>query len=312
MQRLLILLVALLATLPLPLSASQATNYAAGLKKANNRSPLVVFCYGKNYDKINPEIYEKLFKGKDRTFLNVIRRYNYVVVPVFQMPNTNEKREMQKVMGSQRLPGGIRTYPCIILVDENNQYRGGIQDAEDIEDPQKAAVALTKLMDDFKEQQDLLEKASRAKGSRHEGLMRDALSISSINVPRHGTYDPSTGGLVEQLQVIEDIPTANSHVRSFISGKPYTCVERQMMLVALAGHVRRMDMKNHKKVVHTNYLRALFTEIRNIDPESVYGKYAEGAIQIWVAPYEATKEEKSSTTQGKEEKPSADKAPAAK
>lgn len=281
-----------MAVLALPLHAAQAPSYQDGLKKATSNRPLVVFCYGANFDRINPEIYEKLFKGKDHSFSRVIRGLNYVVVPIYQLPTPAEKRAADKVMRGGRLPGGIRTYPCILLVDAQNNLRGSVQSAEDIESPEKAAVALTNLLNDYRKQQDLLEKAARAKGSNHTRYMREALAISSIRVPNHGMYDPSTGGIVEQLQVIKDIPTANAHVRNFISGGNYTLIERQMILVALAGYIRRLDITNHKKVVHTEILRALFTEIRNIDPKSIYGRYAEGAIKIWVVPNETNMEEK--------------------
>ena len=72
-----------------------------------------------------------------------------------------------------------------------------------------------------------------------------------------------------------------------------------MVMAAYAGHVRR-------KKGPVALLRALYTEMRNIDPTSTYGIYAEGALEIWVEPLE--KEAQSvrkipQKAEGKEEQP---------
>lgn len=281
------LVMILLAALSLPLSASQARTYQDGLKKAGDDKPLVLFCYGANFDRINIEIYNKLFKERDRTFVRVINKEHYVVVPVYQLPSDSEKREMEKVLGKGRLPGGIRSYPCIAIVDGQGRFRAAVQSAEELESPEKAAAALTSLLADFRKQQKLLEQANRSKGASQDKLMIEALSISSIQVPGHGTYDPANNGLGEKLQVM-DLQQANSHVRHIIANGKFTPIERQMILVAYAGHMRRT--KGHSLV----RLRALYTEIRNIDPNSIYGRYAQGALELWVIPFEKTMEETSS------------------
>ena len=53
-----------------------------------------------------------------------------------------------------------------------------------------------------------------------------------------------------------------------------------MMMAAYAGHLRRGG--EGKKPASKERLRALYTEMRNIDPDSTYGAYAEGALVIWV------------------------------
>lgn len=302
-----LLLAVLLAVLAHPLSASQARTYQDGLKRAKDDKPLLVFCYGANFDRINTEIYERLFKSKDRSFYHVINKENYVVVPIYQMPTEAEKRITNKVMGSQRIPGGARSYPCILLVDAQNRMRGAVQNAEDIETPEKAAAALSALLSDFRAQQKLLDQASRANGNAQDRLMREALAISSVQVPGHGTYDPSNNGLVEDLQVMDDMSRANAHVRRIIANGKFTLIERQMILVALAGHMRR------KGKVSMDRLGALYTEIRNIDPKSIYGRYAEGALKIWVKPADNEPTERSAkkkSTTVVPDKKSADETPA--
>lgn len=280
MIRYLITLVLVLAALAHPLSAGQARTYQDGLKRVGDNKPLIVFCYGVNFDKINREIYEMLFKGKDRSLLRVLARETYVIVPVYQQPTDAEKRDVEKVMGKSRLPGGIWSYPCLALVDGQGRFRGAVQSSEELESPEKAAEALSSLLEDYNKQQKLLEQASRVKGASHERLMREALAISRIRVPNHESYDPSQNGLGEALQVMDDMARANAYVRGIIAQKNLTLMERQMALVALAGHMRRSGK------VSTQRMRALYTEIRNIDPKSIYGIYAQGALELWVIPFE--------------------------
>jgi hypothetical protein len=73
---------------------------------------------------------------------------------------------------------------------------------------------------------------------------------------------------------------ANAHVRKMMAQGGYSKLQRQMMMAAYAGHLRRGGEK--MKPASKERLRALYTEMRNIDPESTYGAYAEGALVIWV------------------------------
>ena len=67
---------------------------------------------------------------------------------------------------------------------------------------------------------------------------------------------------------------AHNYVRSLEASGSYSRRQRQEMLAALTGHIRRN--KGSKTL-----LRALYTEMRNIDPDNIYGAYAEGAIELW-------------------------------
>lgn len=272
------MLAAALAVLALPLAASQARTYQDGLKKVGEDKPLIVFCYGANFDKINLDMYNAFFKSRNPAISRVLSRETYVIVPVFQQPTDAQKREVEKVMGKRGLPGGIRSYPCFIVVDGKGNFRGAVQSGEELETPEKAAAALASLLDDFRKQEKLLSQAEHTKGENRAKIMREALSISRVRVPGHGMYDPSNNGMGEKLQLMS-IEQANAHVRGIINQGNYTLIERQMILVAYAGHMRRNKASVQR-------LRAIYTEIRNIDPTSIYGAYAEGAIELWVAPFE--------------------------
>lgn len=281
MSRILTTIAAVLLAFPFTLSAFPVRTYQDGLNKVGNDKPLVVFCYGANFDKVGPEMYNKYIKKTNHALGRVLSKETYVVVPVFQMPTEAEKREHEKVMGKHRLPGGIWSFPCLAVVDGKGNFRGAVQSSEELKDPDTAAAALSSLLADFRRQQKLLDESERHKGANKTKLLREALSISSVRVPGHKSVDPANDGLGEKLQVM-DLERANAHVRNLIASNNYTLLERQMILVAYAGHMRR----NNGSVAR---LRAIYTEIRNIDPKSIYGLYAMGAIQLWVEPQEKDK-----------------------
>lgn len=282
MFRFLSILAAAFVAFACSLSANQVRTYQDGLKKVGNDKPLIVFCYGANFDNVGPEMYNNYVRKGGHALSRVLSRETFVVVPIYQQPNDHEKREYEKVMGKHRLPGGIWSYPSFAVVDGKGNFRGAVQSSEELKDTDTAAAALSSLLEDFRKQQKLLEQSERSKGENKTRLIREALAISRVRVPGHGMYDPSNNGLVEQLQVM-DLERANAHVRGIIARGNFTLIERQMILVAYAGHMRRSKAS-------VTRLRAIYTEIRNIDPKSIYGLYAKGALALWVEPLEKDKD----------------------
>ena len=267
-----------LAMAAAPLMAAEAHSYADALRRAGDKKPVIIFCYGANYDKYSVRVYEEFVKNRRTPLFKVLSREIFVVVPMYQQPTEQEKKEQSKKLGGRGLPGGIWSYPSFTVVDGKGNFRGVVQSSDDMADPEKAAAALSKLLDDFREQDKILNKAERASGPNKNKLMREALNISDIRVPGHGQCDPANDGLVEALQPMS-ISAANNHIRSLINSHNYTKLERQMIFSAYAGHVRR-------KKGPIPLLRSIYTEMRNIDPKSSYGIYAEGAIELWVIPHE--------------------------
>lgn len=260
------------------LSAIEAKTYADALKRAGGKRPVIIFCYGANYDQYSLKVYDELVKNRRGPVAKILNKEIYVVVPMYQQPNETEQKEHNKALGGKGLPGGIWSYPSFTVVDSKGNFRGIVQSGEDMADPEKAAAALETILEDFKEQEKILGKAEHATGSNKTKLMREALDISDVRVPGHGMYDPANNGLVQDLQ-LKSIAEANNHVRNIINSHNFTKLERQMVLSAYAGHVRR-------KKGPIPLLRAIYTEMRNIDPKSTYGIYAEGAIELWVVPHE--------------------------
>lgn len=288
-------LAVLFAVAAAPLAASQARTYGDALKRSGGKRPIIVFCYAANYNKHGLKVYDELVKNRRSPVAKILNREIFVVVPIFQQPDEREKKEYDKVMGGHRLPGGIWSYPSFTVIDGKGNFRGVVQSSDELSDPEKTAEALTSILEGFREQESILGKAERASGSNKTKLMREALNISDVRVPGHGMCDPSTNGIVQDLQ-IKGIAEANNYVRNIINNGNYTKLERQMILSAYAGHVRRSKGP-------IPLLRAIYTEMRNIDPKSSYGAYAEGAIEIWVVPHEVDTKAKTKAASESSEEP---------
>lgn len=272
-----------------PAGAAIARTYPDALAKAG-KNPIVIFIYGANYDKVGQKAYEEFVKkNKISPF---IRQATFLEMPLYQMPSDREKKDMEKRLGNKRLPGGIWSYPCLAVVDSQGNLRAVVQKSEEMKDPDAALEVLKTHIDNFYKQEKLLERARKAKGDRRAALLLEAADID-INMPSNilgkgekaedaglgnrMAFDPTA--LVEALQ-IKSYDQANAHVRQLMAQGGYSKLQRQMMMAAYAGHLRRGG--ENMKPASKERLRALYTEMRNIDPKSTYGAYAEGALVIWV------------------------------
>ncbi len=273
-RRIILLTLACVLLLGAGAQAGLTRSYGDALKKAGNTKPVILFCYGANFDQVGKATYDAIMRGKDKDFLRMLGKEIYVVIPIYQLPTQKEKDEFKHIMGKHKLPRGIWSYPCFVVVDGDGNFRGAVQSSTDMETPEAARKALTKLLEDFDKQQKLLAQASRSTGVTKERLMREALSVTSIRPPKYELFDPSNNGMVQKLQLM-NISQANAYVRGVLAGKAFTPVERQMIMAAYAGQLRRSSAP-------AELLRAVYTEMRNIDPTSSYGAYAEGALEIWV------------------------------
>lgn len=275
-----------------PTWAARANTYPDALAKTG-KNPIVIFLYGANYDKVSERTYEAFVKKNK--IAPYVRQCTFLEMPIYQMPSDREKKDMEKRLGNKRLPGGIRSYPCLAVVDAKGNLRGAVQSPEEMKDPEVALVALKKLVDNFYAQDKLIEKAKKAKGEKKAEFLLAASDID-LNMPsgvvgkdeRRALEDESGLGnrmefdplsVVEALQT-KDYASANSYVRNMMAQGGYSKLQRQMIMAAYAGHLRRGGEGG--KPASKERLRALYTEMRNIDPDSTYGAYAEGAIVIWV------------------------------
>lgn len=263
-------------------------NYADALSKAGEK-PIVIFAYGANYDKFSQKVHEEFIKKNK--IMPAVRKCVFLVVPMYQHPSPAEQKEWDKIMGKHHMPGGVWSYPCLAVVDKNGKLRGIVQGAAKMKKTEIAAAELTKLVDAYIEQEKLLSKAASASGSRKADLLLQASNIN-LTMPDMGGKDRNMTGdmkddiglssrlafdpivLVEKLQIMS-FAEADAYIRNMIANGCYSRRQRQEMMAAYAGHLRRNNASPER-------LRALYTEMRNLDPDSMYGAYAEGAIALWV------------------------------
>ena len=274
----------LLAALPAAYAAN-AKSLPEALNKAG-QNPVVVFVYGANYDKLSKKKYEEFVE--QRKLLPALSRCVFLAMPVYQLPDKKQEEEMKRMMGDKSLPSGIWSYPCLAVLDSQNNLRGIVQKPEEMKNAETATAALKRILDDFRDQQKLLARANRSSGSSKAKYLFRAAEIDvtmpeidkeqlqnnkrdKVGFANRLKFDPLA--VVEKLQTM-DFETANAYIRSEMVHSCYSRLQRQMMLAALAGHLRRNGASKPR-------LHALYTEMRNIDPKSTYGAYADGAIELW-------------------------------
>ena len=195
-----------------------------------------------------------------------------------------EKKDMERRLGKKHLPGGIWSVPCLAVIDAQGNLRGIVQKAEEMKDLKAASAALTRILNDYRAQEELIQKAAKAKDDRKTDLLLQAADIN-INMPpqaqknnaqtamgKRTSFDPLS--LVEELQTMAP-DVAYAHIRALMAQGGHSRAQRQEMLAAFGGHLRRNNASPDR-------LRAVYTEMRNIDPGSMYAAYAEGAIALWV------------------------------
>ncbi len=285
MMKKLILPLLLSAACLLPAAAATARSLPEALRKAGDKDPIVMFCYGANYDSVSETCYKEFVK--ERKIINVARNAVFLEMPIYQQPNEREKKDMERIRGGKGLPGGIWSYPCLAVLDGQGNLRGIVQSAEEMKNAETAAAALSKLLEAFDEQQKLINKAAKAGGSRQANLLIEAADIDlrlpsqlpavgkdSDKVNERLNFDPID--VMTNLQPMKG-DEAHAHIRNMMANGSYTRRQRQEMMMAYAGHLRTLKATPER-------LRAAYIEMRNIDPSSMYAAYAEEAIRLWAQP----------------------------
>lgn len=275
--------------------SATARSYETAKRQASQRKPIVMFCYGANYDKVSEAAYESFIKKRGIT--KAVREAVFLPVPIYQNPSEKEKREYDRIMEGQSIPGGIWSYPCLAVLDAEGNLRGIVQGADQMKDPETAAAALEPLLEAYQEQEKLLDKAASSSGRRQIQLIAEAADYPT-NLPRNplarkgksmADVKDKTGSLASRfsfdpLSVVEKLQTmefdeAHRYVRNLVYNGCYSRRQRQEIMAAYAGHVRRHNGSGAR-------LRALYNEMKAIDPTSIYAAYADGAIELWVVPRE--------------------------
>lgn len=289
-KRSLLLSLASLAAMALPTQAAVMRSYPDALSKAGHK-PIVLFCYGANYDEVSKKAYEEFVK--QHKLQPVLQKCIFVEVPIYQLPNEQQKREMEKIIGKAGLPGGIFSYPSLAVVDDGGNLRGIVQKADEIQDVESAKAALAKLLEAYDRQESLITKAEKAGGTVKAKLLMQAAEVRGVNLPPDAgeggkrnkgmkdnvglgarqSFDPIT--VMERTFTMDSNAEVENYIRGLLGKPGYSLSQRQEMLAALAGHLRRNEGSIDK-------IRAIYNEMRELDPDSMYGAYAQGALDMWV------------------------------
>ncbi len=261
-------------------------NYADALEKARDK-PILVFCYGANYDKYSEKIHKEYTKSN-----KIWRRLTsspYMEIPIYQMPNKKQRKDRDKMMGGKKLPGGIYSYPSIAIIDRHNTLRAVIQSSDELKDVESVNELLKEYVEKFKTQQKILNKADGSKGDRIAEMLAEAADIG-LTIPAH--YTKQLAGVNDKakhskrfafnwegLLVEMDKQTAHDgairYIRGIMRDGNYSKTQRQELLAVLTGHLRRSGAPR-------DMLLALYYEMHAIDPKSPYGSYALEGIRIWL------------------------------
>ncbi len=271
----------LLLSAALPALAATARSYDDALKKAGDKSPIVIFSYGADYDEVSKASYEALVKR--RGIMGVAGKAVFLEMPVYQQPSEREKKATEKLLGGKQLPWGIGSYPSLAVVDGQGNLRGIVQGA-DMKDAATASKALKTMLDAFAEQQKLILAGERASGNRRSELFAQAADINlrmpkvlpsgqkatSAIAPSLG-FDPyDLGAKLKDMTVSQ----ATTLAREMVDKGHYSRRQKQEILAAYAGHLRRNGASPET-------LRPIYTEMRDLDPNSMYAAFAEESMRLW-------------------------------
>ena len=280
-------LAALLSSAPL-MAVQQAATYEDAAKKAKDDG-ILIYMYGAGWDKIGEKMLTTLWKSREID--KIAGQAIMLTLPVYQNPTEAEKKTTAKILGNYKLPNGIASYPCILMLDRNGRPYATIQGNALTESPSQAVKTIRSNMDKLEQRTKLVQQAEKAQGLEKAKLLGKTcdLGIATpdklLDMIKQADPDDKSGyvrrlqfspwALGDQIKEL-DADEAVSRVRRMADDPAYTPHQKQEMYAVLTGKLRRnspaYDMKK---------LRTLFEEMRDFDPESMYGVAAASSIDAW-------------------------------
>lgn len=293
------IILAWMCALP-PVMGARVTTYPDALKRAGDRGA-VLFCYGPGWDHVSEQAHEAFVKS--RKIDRAARNAPVLELPLYDTPTPEQKADFDRIMGGKSVPAGIRSVPCLAIVDESGTVRDAVQGAEEMADVDKALELLAEKMKKVQQQNKLLSLSERASGNRKLELLVEAENMGAKIParylkdlppdPRHDKkgnaarlkFDPIA--VVAMLQGLT-AEEAEEKVREMLAMKSYTPEQRQQMFAALTGHIRRSGGS-------VSDLARLYKEMEALAPESMYGAYAKEALRLWGGGTAASRSERRNT-----------------
>lgn len=283
-----------------PAMGARVSTYPDALKRAGDRGA-VLFCYGVGWDHVSEKAYEAFVKS--RKLDRAARNSPVLELPVYDTPTPEQKANFDRIMGGKSMPAGIRSVPCLAIVDESGTVRDAVQGAEELADVDKALELLNEKLHRVYQQNKLLSLSERASGNRKLELLVEAENLGAKipsrflkGLPPDPPHDKKGNAarlkfdpiaVVAKLQGLT-AQEAEEKVREMLELKAYTTEQRQQMYAALTGHIRRSGGS-------VSDLARLYREMEALAPESMYGAYAKEALRIWGGGAAASRSERRNT-----------------
>lgn len=307
-KKILISLLCLIFTGTSAFAAFYAKTFEAA-RKRNPKDGILVFFYGTGWD-ARSDAMLKSFWGHPE-IKKACGDAAMVTVPVYQRPTEKEKERAQEARAGMRVPH-IYSYPAVVMCDSDGNKYYLLQGDEIFEDRDVVAKTIKDKLELYRKQKEILKKAEKAKGLAKAKLYGEAM-IEGIDYPKDAAKvmkecDPNNelpyGRRLEfdVFKLITDkihkdpdnkeakMLTADEAVAlvtklAIEDETTYLPWQRQELLSACAGHLRRLDKTDSR-------IKTLHKKIKDIDPDSVWAAFVEDSEEIWGGGSKKKKEKK--------------------
>ncbi len=280
-------LAALLSSAPL-MAVQQAATYEDAAKKAKDDG-ILIYMYGAGWDKIGEKMLTTLWKSREID--KVAEQAIMLTLPVYQNPTEAEKKHTAKILGNYKLPNGISSYPCILMLDRNGRPYATIQGSDLTASPAQAVKTIRSNIEKLDQRTKLMQRAERAQGLEKAKLLGQTCDLGIappdkvLDMIKQADPEDKSGyvrrlqfspwALGDQIKEL-DAEEAVSRVRRMADDPAYTTYQKQEMYAVLTGKLRR-----NSPAYDLKKLRTVFEEMRDLDPESMYGVAAASSIDAW-------------------------------
>lgn len=266
--------------------------------KGNPNDGIVVFLYGPDWEKQSAKLLETHWKNSK--IKNACGGANLVAIPLYQRPNEKEKKEAAEKSKGFRRGNRVRSIPAIILqTAEGEDYY--VICGDELNRPAEKVADLMKIKFElYKKRRTIMKQAERAKGKAKARVYGEAAAIEGIFPPKDTVKiiqenDPkleeplSARAVFDVYKLMVDATTpdnknpnkkiftvdeALAQCQKLMAGDTYTAEQKQEILAATAGYLRRKGYDRNK-------VRKMYEEMLALDPDSIWGAYAKSAIEEW-------------------------------
>lgn len=287
------------------LSAAQKANtFEDALKKAKDDG-IVAYCYGPDWNMRSVNMLASFWKNKavEKACGDAVM----IAIPFYQRPTPANLKEQNKIQGNfqrRKINNEFRGFPAVCLMDRTGRMYAQLCGTDYLGDEEDGyalgAKNIADKLDRFRRQQELLAKAEKAQGIEKAKLLGEA---STLDV-----YPPEgVAGTIKSLdpqdqtgyykRLTYDAFHFNEKANAFSgsdqdASKAMTPEETEKELQTLLKHptlsplqkqesyavyIGRLRKAGADKAVLTKQIKAM----RDLDPESMYGRITPHLLEMW-------------------------------